>query len=63
MDVMSVANIYTALQMNQVQNAVQTSLLKMTMDSQTQAAQNIIEDLAAAPVNPEHLGNTIDIVA
>lgn len=61
MDVMSVANIYTALQMNQVQNAVQTGLLKMAMDSQTQAAQNIIQDLAAAPANPEHLGNNIDM--
>lgn len=60
MDVMSVANIYTALQMNQVHSAVQAGLLQMAMNSQVQAAQNIIEDLAAAPVNPEHLGNNID---
>ncbi|NLW47216.1 MAG: putative motility protein [Firmicutes bacterium] len=60
MDVMNVANIYTALQMNQVHSAVQTGLLEMAMNSQVQAAQNLIEDLAAVPVNPEHLGNNID---
>lgn len=61
MDVMSVANIYTALQMNQVHNAVQTGLFQIAMDFQVQTAQKIIEDLASAPVNPEHLGNNIDI--
>lgn len=61
MDVMNVANIYTALQMNQVQNAVQTGLLQMAMDSQVQTAQNLIEDLATAPVNPAHLGNSVDM--
>lgn len=61
MDVMGVVNIYTALQMNQTQNVVQTSLLKMAMDSQTQNAQNMIEELAAAQVNPAHLGNNIDL--
>lgn len=61
MDVMGVANIYTALQMNQVRSAVQTGLLQMAMDSQVQNAQHLIEDLAAAPVNPEHLGNNIDL--
>jgi hypothetical protein len=61
MDVMGVVNIYTALQMNQTQNVVQTGLLKMAMDSQTQNAQNMIEELAAAQVNPAHLGNNIDL--
>ncbi len=61
MDVMGVANIYTALQMNQVQNAVQTGLLKMAMESQVQTAQNLVEDLAGASVNPAHLGNSIDM--
>lgn len=61
MDVMSVANIYTALQISQTQNSVQAGLLKMAMDSQTQNAENMIEELAAAPVNPVHLGNSIDL--
>lgn len=61
MDVMSVANIYTALQMNQTQTAVQTGLLRMAMDSQVQTAQNLIEELVATPVNPAHLGNSIDL--
>ena len=61
MDVMSVVNIYTALQMNQTQNAVQTGVLKMAMDSQTQNAQNMIEELTTDPVNPTHLGNSIDL--
>ena len=47
--------------MNQVHSAVQTGLLKMAMNSQVQTAQNIIEDFAAAPANPEHLGNNLDV--
>ncbi len=61
MDVMSVVNIYTALQMNQTQTAVQTGILRMAMDSQVQTTQNLIEELTAAPVNPTHLGNSIDM--
>lgn len=61
MDVMSVANIYTALQMSQTQNAVQTSVLRMAMDSQVQTAQNFIQEFTDAPVNPAHLGNNIDL--
>lgn len=61
MDVMSVVNIYSALQTNQVHTAVQTGVLRMAMDSQAQAAQNLITELTAAPVNPEYLGNSIDM--
>jgi len=61
MDVMSVANIYTALRMNQVQTAVETSLLRLAMDTQAQAVQNLIEDLGAVSINPAHLGNNIDV--
>lgn len=61
MDVMSVANIYTALQMSQTQNAVQTSVLRMAIDSQVQTTQNLIQEFTDAPVNPAHLGNSIDL--
>jgi hypothetical protein len=61
MDVMSVANIYTALQMNQTQNSVQTGLLRMAIDSQLQTAQNLIQEFSESPVNPDHLGNSIDL--
>ena len=61
MDVMSVANIYIALQMSQTQNVVQTSVLRMAMDSQVQTTQNLIQEFTDAPVNPAHLGNGIDL--
>lgn len=61
MDVMSVVNIYTALQMNQTQTAVQTSVLRMAMESQVQTTQNLIQEFTEAPVNPAHLGNNIDL--
>ncbi len=61
MDVMSVANIYTALRMSQTQDAVQTSVLRMAMDSQVQTAENLIHEFMEDPVNPVHLGNSLDL--
>ncbi len=61
MDVMSVVNLYTAIQTDRAQIANQVGLLRIAIDSQAQSAKNLIEGLTAAPINPAHLGNNIDI--
>lgn len=61
MDVSGIAGASIDMRTQQVQMSVQTRMLKMSMDSQTQMAQDLMSLLSSAPVNPPHLGQIIDV--
>lgn len=64
-DMMSIASAYSGMQMNQLQTAVQTQLLRNAMDAQTQLSQELLQGMAGPSVkmNPSHLGNNLDVYA
>ena len=57
-DAMSIASSAATQGLSQIQSAVQTKMLKQTMDTQEQKAQDILS--ALPPANPPHLGQNID---
>lgn len=62
MDAAAIAGASTTLKLQQVQQDVQTRMLKMGMDTQTQLAEQLIQAIPqAAVVNPPHLGQNIDV--
>ncbi len=63
MDVMAIANAYSGMRQSQVQMAVQTQMLKASMDIQTQAVQDLLNSVSPeqANIGPAHLGSNIDI--
>jgi hypothetical protein len=61
-DVMSVANTVSMMRRDQMMTAVQTKLLRDSMDAPTQAIQDLLQAMPAVPVvNPAHLGQNIDV--
>lgn len=62
MDVMGIANAYSGMKQNQVQMAVQTQMLRDSMDNQVQAAQDLLKSLPQqTALTPSYLGRNIDI--
>lgn len=62
--IMSIVDLYSGMRQIQVQTAVQTSLLRMTLDNQVQAIEELLNSTLSpqAPLNPPYLGQNIDIV-
>ena len=62
--IMSIVDLYSGMRQIQVQTAVQTSLLRMTLDNQVQAVEELLNSALSpqAPLNPPYLGQNIDIV-
>lgn len=58
-DVMGIVSASTGIRQSQIMMAVQTQMLRTSMDNQAQAMQDLLEALPAA--GPSHLGNKIDI--
>jgi hypothetical protein len=62
MDVMSIASSYTGMKQSQLQSSVQTQMLRASMDSQAQAAQELLKSLPQNQMvsGPANLGRNID---
>ena len=60
MDVSSIAALATDMSQTQTEQAVQVAVLKKAMDMQEQSALQLLQ---AVPVNPPHLGNSVDVFA
>lgn len=58
-DMMGIASASTGIRQNQVLMAVQTQMLRTSMDNQAQAMQNLLESLPVA--GPSNLGTKLDI--
>ncbi|HEX7712802.1 MAG TPA: YjfB family protein [Bacillota bacterium] len=58
-DMMGIASASTGMKQNQILMAVQTQMLRTSMDNQAQAVQSLLEALPVA--GPSHLGTKIDI--
>jgi hypothetical protein len=63
MDVSSVGSLSSALSPAQVGEAVNTFVLKKTMDIEAQSAAQLLETLPAVASNPPNLGNSVDVKA
>jgi hypothetical protein len=59
-DAMSIAGSASSQALSQVQMAVQTKMLRTTMDNQEQKAMEILDALPKQAINPPHLGQNID---
>lgn len=65
MDVSSIASFSTAMSETQTRAAVQTSVLKKSIDIQEQSAMALIQGAmqVGQTVNPPNLGNRVDTFA
>lgn len=59
---MSIASSYTGMKQSQLQSSVQTQMLRASMDSQAQAAQELLKSLPQSQMvsGPANLGRNID---
>lgn len=62
-DALSIASTPMAMRQENMMLQAQMGILKKSMDAQTDAMSKLLEGMPAAPVNPPHLGNRIDITA
>ncbi len=60
MDVSAVAKLATAMSQAETATAVNTAVLKKSMDLQQESVMMLLQALPQA-VNPAHLGQTIDV--
>ncbi|MCL6590994.1 MAG: YjfB family protein [Firmicutes bacterium] len=60
-EILSIASIMTDMRQSQIQSAVQIQLLRMAMDNQTQAVEELLSNSPGlVPLNPG-LGNHLDM--
>jgi len=62
-DALAIAGASAAMSRTNLGLQVQTSVMKKSMDMQSQLMERLLAALPAAPVNPPHLGNHIDAKA
>jgi hypothetical protein len=62
-EMMSIVNAFDGMKQMQLQSTIQTSLLRTSLDMQTQAVEQLLSSTPGpeAPVNPPYLGQNLDI--
>lgn len=64
MNVENIPALATALSQARTSDAVQTAVLRKSLDLEQQSAQQMIQALEqSVPSNPPHLGNSVDVHA
>lgn len=64
MDTANISSMATSLSQSRTAEAVQMAVLKKSMDMDAQSGAQLVQAAVnAAPKNPPHLGNRIDVFA
>ena len=58
-DIMGMVGSYLGMQQANIQEHIQTSILRKALDQEMQSTQKLL-NIIPATSNPPHLGNTID---